>query len=99
MTEAETPDIELDTLPVDEIVRRICRRLGRSPDPALPPWAWDDAGGDDEPPLLDLDPVAAEPVDDALDALTPRLRRLAGQSDGQRSWTQPHSSGAPTMKP
>jgi hypothetical protein len=65
LTEAEVPDIELDTLPVDEIVRRICRRLGRTPDPALLPWAWDEAGGDEEPAEA-LDEPSAEDAEAAV---------------------------------
>ena len=65
LTEAEMPDVELDTLPVDEIVRRICRRLGRSPDPALLPWAWDDAGGDHEAPEV-LDEPSGEDAEAAV---------------------------------
>ena len=55
LTETEVPDIELDTLPIDEIVRRICRRLGR--EPGRLPQGWDDLIADDE---------AAEPLDEPL---------------------------------
>ena len=56
LTETEVPDVELDTLPIDEIVRRICRRLGR--EPGRLPQGWDDLIADDE---------AAEPLPDGSD--------------------------------
>ncbi|MDR6292095.1 hypothetical protein E9232_004633 [Inquilinus ginsengisoli] len=89
LTEAETPDVELDTLPVDEIVRRICRRLGRSPDPALLPWAWDDADGDEEAPE-----VLDEPSDGDVEA--------AGEppaGDGRPSRPDRPAGGRPPARP
>ncbi|MGO4723344.1 MULTISPECIES: hypothetical protein [unclassified Inquilinus] len=55
LTETEPLDVELDTLPIDEIVRRICRRLGR--EPGRLPQGWDEVIAGDE---------AAEPLDEAL---------------------------------
>ncbi len=89
LTEAETPDVELDTLPVDEIVQRICRRLGRSPDPALLPWGWDDAGGDKEPPEA-LDEPADGDVEDAGDP---------GAGDGPPSRPDRPAGGRPAARP
>ncbi|MGO4845064.1 hypothetical protein AB4093_05210 [Inquilinus sp. 2KB_12] len=60
LTETEVPDVELDTLPIDEIVLRICRRLGRTP--GRLPQRWEDAFAEDE---------AAGPLDEPLpEALT-----------------------------
>ena len=56
LTETEVPDVELDTLPIDEIVRRICRRRGLKP--GRLPQGWDDVFAEDE---------AAEPLPEALD--------------------------------
>jgi hypothetical protein len=79
LTETEVPDVELDTLPIDEIVRRICRRLGREPHRL--PQGWDDAVAEDdaaEPlpealdePLTDPPPEAPEPGDPAPPARKP----------------------------
>ena len=55
LTETEVPDVELDTLPIDEIVLRISRRLGR--EPGRLPQGWDDVVARDE---------AAEPLDETL---------------------------------
>jgi hypothetical protein len=89
LTEAETPDVELDTLPVDEIVQRICRRLGRAPDPALLPWAWDDAGGDEEAPEAPDEPADGD-VEDAGD---PRA------GDGPPSRPDRPAGGRPPARP
>jgi hypothetical protein len=65
LTETETPDIEIDTQPLHEILLRICRRLGRTPpDWASLPQAWEDdiEAGPAEAPLGERDEtVAAEP--------------------------------------
>ena len=69
LTETEVPDAELDTLPIDEIVRRICRRLGR--EPGRLPQGWDEVIAEDEAaepldePLTDPPPEAPEPGDPA----------------------------------
>jgi len=79
LTETEVLDVELDTLPIDEIVRRICRRLGREPHRL--PQGWDDAVADDEAaepldePLNDPPPEAAEPSADAEEAGRPAGKR------------------------
>jgi hypothetical protein len=60
LTETEVLDVELDTLPIGEIVARICHRLGR--EPGRLPQGWDDAVAEDE---------AGEPLPESLDeALT-----------------------------
>ncbi|MDR6291830.1 hypothetical protein E9232_004364 [Inquilinus ginsengisoli] len=75
LTETEPLDVELDTLPIDEIVRRICRRLGREPHRL--PQGWDDVVAEDEAaepldePLTDPAPEAAEPSADAEEAGRP----------------------------
>ncbi|MGO4725761.1 MULTISPECIES: hypothetical protein [unclassified Inquilinus] len=75
LTETEVLDVELDTLPIDEIVRRICRRLGREPHRL--PQGWDDVVVEDEAaepldePLTDPAPEAAEPSADAEEAGRP----------------------------
>ena len=75
LTETEVLDVELDTLPIGEIVTRICRRLGR--EPGWLPQDWDDVVAEDaaaEPldePLTDPPPEAPEPSADAEEAGRP----------------------------
>ncbi len=68
LTETEVPDVELDTLPIDEIVLRICRRLGLAP--ARLPQGWEDVeDGAAEP--LDEPPIDELPLDESRpEALT-----------------------------
>ncbi|MGO4849706.1 hypothetical protein AB4093_28630, partial [Inquilinus sp. 2KB_12] len=63
LTETEVLDVELDTLPIGEIVTRICRRHGR--EPSRLPQGWDAAVAEDEAaePLDDPPPEAPEPID------------------------------------
>jgi hypothetical protein len=79
LTETEVLDVELDTLPIDEIVRRICRRRGLKP--GRLPQGWDDAVAEDEAAeplaetpdeaLTDPPPEAPEPSADAEEAGRP----------------------------
>ncbi|MDR6293377.1 hypothetical protein E9232_005928 [Inquilinus ginsengisoli] len=71
LTETEVPDVELDTLPIDEIVRRICRRLGR--EPGRLPQGWDDVIAEDE---------VAESPDDALTDPPPEAPEPSAGRDG-----------------
>jgi hypothetical protein len=79
LTETEVPDFELDTLPIGEIVRRICRRLGR--EPGRLPQGWDEAEAAEplpeeldeslDEPLTDPPPEASEPGEPAPPAGKP----------------------------
>ncbi|HMG51662.1 MAG TPA: hypothetical protein VK597_13750, partial [Inquilinus sp.] len=71
LTETEVPDVELDTLPIGEIVHRICGRLGREPHRL--PQNWDDVivEADAAETLNDPPPEAPEPSADAEEAGRP----------------------------
>jgi hypothetical protein len=62
LTETEALEVELDTLPIGEIVARICRRHGREPG-RVPP-GWEDIAAADEAvePLDDPTPDEPEPI-------------------------------------
>ena len=71
LTETEVLDVELDTLPIDEIVLRICRRHGR--EPGQLPLGWDDIIAEDE---------AVEPLDEPLNDPPPEAPEPSAGRDG-----------------
>ncbi|MGO4723032.1 hypothetical protein [Inquilinus sp. 2KB_23] len=83
LTETEPLDVELDTLPIDEIVRRICRRLGR--EPGRLPQGWDEVIAGDE---------AAEPLDEALTDPPPEAPEPSADAEeaGRPARKPPNSS-------
>ena len=81
LTETEVLDVELDTLPIGEIVARICRRLGR--EPGRLPQGWDDLIAEDE---------AAEPLPETLDDPPPEAPEPGEPAPPARKPPQPDSS-------